>query len=248
MQFRVVHPSSESRMPDRGKAAVAIVDYGMGNLFSVLRACQTIGLEADITNSDTSVLQASAVILPGVGAFGMAMDNLHKLRLVDVLKEAVAEGKPLLGICLGMQLLMTESREFGRHQGLGIIEGDVVKLPEGTSGGCRLKIPQVGWNSIRPVPEGQPGNEKSSCWDGTVLQELADGEYLYFVHSYYCRPIDHALLSRTQYGALEFCSTVRQHNVHGCQFHPERSGMQGLQVYRNFASIVHEHRVENHCG
>ena len=235
-------------MSDPGKAAVAIVDYGMGNLFSVLRACQTIGLEADITNSERSIVRAAAIILPGVGAFGVAMDNLHKLRLVDVLKEAVAEGKPLLGICLGMQLLLTESREFGRHQGLGIIDGDVVGLPEGTNGGCRLKVPQVGWNSIRPVTESQPGNARDSYWDGTILQELADGEYLYFVHSYYCRPVDRAILSRTQYGALEFCSTVRQNNVHGCQFHPERSGMQGLQVYRNFASIVRQHRVENHGG
>jgi glutamine amidotransferase len=235
-------------MPEHVKTAVAIVDYGMGNLFSVLRACQTIGLEADVTNSRTVVLRAPAIILPGVGAFGVAMDNLHKLRLVDVLKEAAAEGKPLLGICLGMQLLMTESREFGRHQGLGIIEGDVVQLPEGTSGGCRLKVPQVGWNSIRQLPAGHPGKDKSSCWDGTVLRDLADGEYLYFVHSYYCRPVDDALVSRTRFGALEFCSTVRQHNVHGCQFHPERSGMQGLRVYRNFASIVHEHSTENHCG
>lgn len=235
-------------MSDHGKAAVAIVDYGMGNLFSVLRACQTIGLGAHITNSKASVLRAPAIILPGVGAFGVAMDNLDQLGLVGVLKEAVAEGKPLLGICLGMQLLMTESQEFGRHQGLGIIQGDVVKLPEGTSGGCRLKVPQVGWNSIRPVSEDQSGNKKGSCWDGAILQELTDGEYLYFVHSYYCRPVDHAILSRTQYGALEFCSTVRQNNVHGCQFHPERSGMQGLQVYRNFASIVQEYRVENHCG
>lgn len=235
-------------MSDRTRAAVTIVDYGMGNLFSVLRACQTVGLEADITNATASVLRASAIILPGVGAFGVAMDNLRNLGLIEVLKEAVAEGKPLLGICLGMQLLMVESWEFGRHQGLGIIEGDVVKLPEGMSGGCRLKVPQVGWNGIHSAPGDPSDNGRGASWDGTVLQGLADGEYLYFVHSYYCRPVDSAVLSCTQYGSLQFCSAVRQDNVQGCQFHPERSGLQGLQVYRNFASIVHGQRVEYHRG
>jgi glutamine amidotransferase len=230
-------------MSNRTGAAVVIVDYGMGNLFSVRRACQTIGLEADITTSMAAVLRASAIILPGVGAFGVAMENLRNLGLVDVLKEAVAEGKPLLGICLGMQLLMTESREFGHHQGLGIIQGDVAKLPEGMSGGCRLKVPQVGWNGIHSVPGDLGGDGRGSHWGGTVLQGLADGEYQYFVHSFYCRPVDRAVLSRTQYGLFQFCSAVRQNNVQGCQFHPERSGPQGLQVYKNFASIVHGQRV-----
>lgn len=233
-------------MSDREKPAVAVVDYGMGNLFSVLRACQTVGLAAQLTNSPSAVGEASAIILPGVGAFGVAMDNLRHLGLVDVLKQAVAEGKPLLGICLGMQLLMAESSEFGHYEGLGIIQGDVVKVPEGMSGGCRLKVPQVGWNGIRSAGAGCDISGRGTTWDGTILQGLADGAYVYFVHSYYCRPAAPAVLSCTQYGSLQFCSAVRQNNVQGCQFHPERSGSQGLQIYQNFASIVSGQRVECH--
>jgi len=235
-------------MSDRLETPVAIVDYGMGNLFSVLRACQTVGLAAEITNSTTAVRQASAIILPGVGAFGVAMDNLRDLGLIEVIRAAVEDGKPLLGICLGMQLLMAESWEFGHRQGLGIIQGDVVKLPEGMSGGCRLKVPQVGWNGIHPVGGGQMIERGGASWNGTVLEGLIDGEYLYFVHSYYCRPEDSAVLALTEYGSLPFSSAVRRDNVQGCQFHPERSGPQGLQIYKNFASIVDGQRMESHRG
>lgn len=227
---------------------MAIVDYGMGNLFSVLRACQTVGLEAEITNSSAVVQRAPAIILPGVGAFGEAMDNLRALGLIDVIRAAVEEGKPLLGICLGMQLLMMESWEFGHREGLGIIQGDVVKLPEGMSGGCRLKVPQVGWNGIRPVGDDQLIERAGASWSGTVLEGLADGEHFYFVHSYYCRPSDSAVLALTEYGSLPFSSAVRRDNVQGCQFHPERSGPQGLQIYKNFASIVNGQRMESHRG
>jgi imidazole glycerol-phosphate synthase subunit HisH len=236
-------------MSDRLGTPVAIVDYGMGNLFSVLRACQTVGLEAEITNSTATVRRASAIILPGVGAFGVAMDNLRDLGLIEVIRAAVDDGKPLLGICLGMQLLMAESWEFGHREGLGIIQGDVVKLPEGMSGGCRLKVPQVGWNGIRPVGGGQTIERAgASCWNGTVLQNLTDGDYFYFTHSYYCRPADSAILALTEYGSLPFCSAIRRDNVQGCQFHPERSGPQGLQMYKNFASIVDGQRMECHRG
>lgn len=235
-------------MFDRPNTPVAIVDYGMGNLFSVLRACQTVGLAAEITNSPTAVRQAPAIVLPGVGAFGVAMDNLRDLGLVEVIRTAVENGRPLLGICLGMQLLMEESWEFGRRKGLGIIQGDVVKLPEGVNGRYRLKVPQVGWNGIHPVGCGQMIERGETSWTGTVLEGLTSGEYLYFVHSYYCRPEASAVLALTEFGSLPFCSAVRRGNVQGCQFHPERSGPQGLQIYKNFASIVTGQRMESHRG
>lgn len=235
-------------MCDRLETPVAIVDYGMGNLFSVLRACQTVGLAAEITNSTIAVRRASALILPGVGAFGVAMDNLRDLGLIEVIRAAVEDGKPLLGICLGMQLLMAESWEFGHCRGLGIIPGDVVQLPDGISGGCRLKVPHVGWNGIHPIEGGQMSEHGKASWNGTVLEGLIEGEYLYFVHSYYCRPEVSAVLALTEYGSLPFCSALRRDNVQGCQFHPERSGIQGLQIYKNFASIVDGQRMESHRG
>ena len=208
---------------------VAIIDYGMGNLFSVARACEIVGLRAAITTSHDVVLAADAAILPGVGAFGDAMERLRALDLVDVLREVAASGKPLMGICLGMQLLMTESHEFGRHQGLNIIGGEVVRLQPVSAVVQRLKVPQVGWNHIdRPS---QPS------WQGTLLEGLRDGEWMYFVHSFCAIPKDRGLIaSTTQYGTVRFCSSVLRDNVFGCQFHPERSGPQGLRIYRNLAA------------
>lgn len=207
----------------------AIVDYGMGNLFSVTQACERAGMRALVTARPEELLAAPAVILPGVGAFGDAMQTLKTLGLVEVLREVASAGQVLLGVCLGMQLLMERSDEFGRHEGLGLIEGDVLRLPDAEAGRRRLKIPQVGWNQIRPA----------GAWEGTVLQGLADGEYMYFVHSFYCRPADPGVwLSLTSYGPTEFCSALRKGRVFGCQFHPERSGSQGIKVYQNLARLI----------
>jgi glutamine amidotransferase len=178
----------------------------------------------------------------------MAMDNLRDLGLIEVIRAAVEDGKPIIGICLGMQLLMAESWEFGHRQGLGIIQGDVVKLPEGVNCGFRSKVPQVGWNGIHPIEGGLTMECVGASWKGTVLEGLADGEYLYFVHSYYCRPANSAVLALSNYGSLRFSSAIRQGNVQGCQFHPERSGPQGLQIYKNFASIVNGQRMESYRG
>jgi glutamine amidotransferase len=150
--------------------------------------------------------------------------------MVDALRSFAVSGRPLLAICLGMQLLMTESWEFGRHQGLGIVGGSVIRLnsPAG------LKVPQVGWNRIDKLAatDGQ-------SWDGTLLQGLQDGEYMYFVHSYYVVPDDSgAVLTTTRYGETEFCSTLRAGNILGCQFHPERSGPQGLRIYQQLAEYL----------
>lgn len=217
---------------------VAIVDYGMGNLFSVRHACEQVRLGASITASQKEILTASAVILPGVGAFGDAMATLERLGLVGVLRDFAASGRPMLGICLGMQLLMTESHEFGRHRGLGIIEGEVVRLRDSAEGDRRLKVPHVGWNRIYQK------NQTTSpagyiVWKGSVLEGLLDGDFMYFVHSFYPTPVDHSLiLSTTRYGPIEFCSSIRSGSVFACQFHPERSGPQGLRIYRNLAIAI----------
>lgn len=227
-------------MSDTSSAPVAIVDYGMGNLFSVLQACKSVGLPAIITNVKPALLHASAVILPGVGAFGTAMKNLEALDLVAVLKDVRAAGIPLIGICLGMQLLMTESYEFGRHRGLGMVPGEVVHLLAETKQGSRVKVPQVGWNTIRPYSKVQTDQSSAvNAWKETLLKGTSPGDYMYFVHSFYCRPNDTRFgLAYTSYGAVEFCSALQDRNLFGCQFHPERSGPGGLRLYANIAEVV----------
>jgi glutamine amidotransferase len=228
-------------MSDPPVARVAIVDYGMGNLFSVSQACEHVGLRAVITASAGEIQAADAVILPGVGAFGDAMETLEKLDLINVLLDLAASPTPLLGICLGMQLLMTESQEFGKHRGLGIVEGEVVRLESGGAGSRTVKVPQVGWNRIYPPARGAGGLSGSgdTTWDMPLLAGIPSGEYMYFVHSYYPKPADaSAVVSTTSYGPLEFCSSYCQGNVFAFQFHPERSGRQGMSIYRNLAATL----------
>jgi len=210
---------------------VVIVDFGMGNLFSVKHACEQVGLKASISTSSDEILAANAVIVPGVGAFGDAMSSLHRLDLVEVLKEVAASKKVLVGICLGMQLLMTKSYEFGQHYGLGVIEGEVVRFEGCINGVGKSKVPQVGWNRVY-----QAGN---GAWNGSFLEGLPDGEFMYFVHSYYTKPVDSSLvLSTSRYAGIEFCSSLRKGNVFACQFHPERSSRDGLRIYKNLARHV----------
>lgn len=229
-------------MAERELAWVAIVDFGMGNLFSVQQACEQVGLTAVITASPQELEEADAAILPGVGAFGDAMEALNSLGLATALKSFVASDKPLVGICLGMQLLMEESLEFGRHRGLGVFEGQVRRLEPSPVAGKTLKVPQVGWNRIYPRQAGlQEGNGAGphNLWEGTLLQGIAPGDFMYFVHSFYAQPEDAGLvLSTTTYGDTGFCSSLRRGNVFACQFHPERSGPSGLGVYRNLAALI----------
>jgi len=208
---------------------VAIVDFGLGNLFSVSQACRQVGLAARVSQDRQEILNSEALILPGVGAFGDAMAALRRLDLTSAILDFAASGRPLLGICLGMQLLMRESQEFGRHRGLGLIDGDVVHLGEPKEDGRWLKVPQVGWNRIEPP---RPG-----AWQGSLLEGLEPGEFMYFVHSFYCRPSDPGLaLTYTTYGQVRFCSALTQGSITACQFHPERSGRAGLTIYRNLAA------------
>ena len=214
----------------------AIVDYGMGNLFSVKHACEYTGMKANITSIPKEIMDADIVILPGVGAYGDAMRALKKLDLISPLREVVSAGIFLFGICLGMQLLMTESHEFGRHSGLGIIAGPVVRFENPAESLKTLKVPQVGWNRI----SNKNGlHEYNSSWANSPLEGLSNGEYMYFVHSYYPRPEDPAvILSVTSYGQVEFCSSLWYKNIFASQFHPERSGPKGLQIYKNIVSLV----------
>jgi len=206
-----------------------IVDYGMGNMFSVRRACEHAGIDAVVASDKNTITKADSVILPGVGAFGNAMENLKKLDLVAPLTDMVASGKPFMGICLGFQLLMSESEEFGCASGLNIIRGSVKKFPVKNSEGA--KIPQIGWNSVLKYPGGD--------WAGSMLDGVCETDYMYFVHSFYVEPEDSAIkCSRTAYAGIDYCSSISTGNIFGCQFHPEKSAWTGLKVYANFKKKI----------
>ncbi len=214
-------------MPKKIKGKVVIIDYGMGNLFSVKLACEKVGMDALISNDKSEILKASALILPGVGAFGDAMETLEKSDLASAIKEFIDSGKPFLGICLGMQLLMTESEEFGIHKGLGIIKGRVVKFSS-----KKDKVPQVGWNKVSKL-------ENGTNWEGTLLRGLSEKDYMYFVHSFYVLPASKdVILSETNYADLKYCSSLQDKNVFACQFHPEKSGEKGLMIYKNLNNLI----------
>lgn len=215
------------------KTDVAIIDYGLGNLFSIKHACEHVGLSIEITNSPDTVINARSVILPGVGAFGDAMHALKRLDLIAPLKDVAERGTPLLGICLGQQLLFSRSEEFGAHEGLDILPGRVQYFPVQQIDGRTYKVPQVGWNAILP-----PNNDPAA-WKGTLLEGVTPGTDMYFVHSCHVVPdSDDLVLSSTTYGNVEFSSGSHKGNITAFQFHPERSGTEGLIVYANFAKLI----------
>ena len=206
---------------------IAILDYGIGNLRSVQKGLERVGATAIVTADPAALDEAQGVVLPGVGAFGDAMTNLQTRRLTDPLLRQAAGGKPLLGICLGMQLLFDESEEMGRHRGLGLLPGRVVRFPAGN-----LKVPHIGWNELRMAD-----GELQMAEDG-LLAGIADGAYAYFVHSYYAQPEEPAdVLATTEYG-LEFASAVGRGTIFGAQFHPEKSQEVGLRLLANFARLA----------
>jgi imidazole glycerol-phosphate synthase subunit HisH len=217
---------------------VAIVDYGMGNLFSVQRACAHVGLLASITATPGELGKADGVIVPGVGGMPDAMRSLLKFGLGSAIVDYCAAGKPLLGVCLGLQLLMAEGTEFERHKGLGILPGSVLRLDRRQLGNPAPKVPHVGWNHVwRASSHGSATGPDP--WAGTPLAKLPDGAFMYFVHSYYVQPDDMSIcVATTDYGPARFCSVVHRGNVFGCQFHPERSGLAGLRIYKQFASLL----------
>ncbi|GBF48816.1 imidazole glycerol phosphate synthase subunit hisH [Leptospira ryugenii] len=220
-------------------AKTIIVDYDMGNLFSVEHACNKVGLPVAISSDPKEILNAPALILPGVGAFADAMQNLMKFNLVEVIRDFAASGKPLMGICLGMQLLFTESEEFGHTKGLGIIDGRVTKFPKISPTGKHLPIPQINWNQIIK-PESD-----SDAWENSPLFQNENGDYMYFIHSFYTIPERQSdILTLTNYEGFEYCSAIHRENVFALQFHPEKSGEKGILIYRSFRDMVME-RVHN---
>lgn len=205
---------------------VTIIDYQLGNLFSVNQACETVGMNAKISSLKEDILNADALILPGVGAFIEAMNNLKALDLVDAIKDKVKTGTPIFGICLGQQLFFTESEEFGAGNGLDLISGVIKRFPEELNG-KKIKVPQIAWNKIY--------SDKQS-WEETALKDLQDGEFMYFIHSYYVKPANGScILTNTNYDGIEFCSAISENNLFATQYHPEKSGEKGLSIYKNWA-------------
>jgi glutamine amidotransferase len=203
---------------------LVIVDYGIGNLRSVQKALERVGATALVTSDPAALDAADGVVLPGVGAFGDGMAHLRRRGLVEPVLRQVDSSKPLLGICLGMQLLFDESEEMGRHQGLGLLPGRVLRFPEGD-----LKVPHIGWNQLQQASR-RPGM--------ALLEGIAEGAHAYFVHSYYVAPEEPGdILATTNYG-LDFASVVGRGRIFGAQFHPEKSQDVGLRLLENFARLV----------
>ena len=210
-----------------------IIDYGLSNLFSVEQACQHVGLDAIITDDPSMVASADAAILPGVGSFGEAMSNLRKNDMDKAIINFVNDDKPFLGICLGMQLLFTESAEFGNHPGLNIIPGVIRKFPSANGSGTQYKVPQIAWNQI------EQNQNATLKWSESNLRSIDEKTYMYFVHSYYAEPKDDGIiLSHTNYAGRDYCSSLESGNIFATQFHPEKSGIKGLRVYKNWSESI----------
>lgn len=228
-------------MDVRQDSKVAVIDYEMGNLFSVLHACEHVGLYPLVTSDASVIMKCDAIILPGVGAFGNAVDNLKRLDLIVPIKEFIKSRRPFMGICLGMQLLMSESEEFGYHKGLDVIRGTVVKFPTAGKEQRTIKVPQVGWNRIY-----RPFQTSEEFWRNSPFRGITNNEYMYFVHSFYTVPEDpRTALSYTDYEGTEYSSSILLDNVFACQFHPEKSALKGMKIYENFAAMV-KHGKEKH--
>jgi glutamine amidotransferase len=213
------------------KKKVAIIDYGLGNLFSIRQACEKVGLDPVITADLHLIAEADGLILPGVGAFGDAMRGLQQNNLIDSLYNYVKTGKPFLGICLGMQLLFTESEEFGLHIGLDLIKGRIIKFPKKNSIGEIIRVPQIQWNQIY--------KNTHEAWENSPLNNVNDGAYMHFVHSYYAVPENEdSVLSYSEYEGIRYASAVKKDNIIGIQYHPEKSGKQGIEIYQSWANYL----------
>ena len=201
---------------------LAIIDYGVGNLFSLVSSLKSIGVDAVITIDPQIIENADRLILPGVGAFGDASEKLRLSGLTEIIKNAVEKGTPLMGICLGMQLLFEKSYEYGEHQGLGLLKGNVIGM-EGTIP-KELKIPHIGWNSLKFTST------------SPIFKYINEGDCVYFVHSFYAVDCEDSLIATAEYGR-DLTAAVQKGNVYGCQFHPEKSGSVGLKILKAFSEV-----------
>lgn len=206
---------------------IVIIDYGMGNLRSAQKGFEYVGFPAKVSSDPDDILKADKLVLPGVGAFRDCIGNLHSGGFVEPIKEYVATGKPLLGICVGLQLLFSESEEFGRHEGLDIVPGKVTRFPAGMRlADEELKVPHMGWNSITLKPE------------VPLFKGIEQESYVYFVHSYYACPDDSSVIAaEATYGDVTFCAALVKDNVMATQFHPEKSQAIGLNIIKNFGEL-----------
>lgn len=201
---------------------IAIIDYGMGNIKSVENAFKRLGTDVRVTNSKRIINNAHALVLPGVGAIGDALRNLEKINMVSVIKENIKK-KPFLGICLGMQLLFEYSYENGENKGLGLLKGHVDRIPPS------VKVPHIGWNQLKILKKGSK-----------IFSGIREGEYFYFVHSYHATPEDRKIISCTTDYGIQLITGVEYDNIHGLQFHPEKSSNCGLKLLENFSDMVRE--------
>jgi len=211
---------------------IVIIDYNIGNVRSIINAFKAINIKPLLSNKEEDILSADGVILPGVGAFSYGMENLNKYNLIEVIKKYIDTNKPFMGICLGMQMLMEESEEFGNTKGLGVIEGKVIKLPIEDEN--NKKLPHISWNEI---------SKNNINWKDTILEGIPQQSDTYFVHSFVVLPINtNHILSITEYSNYKFCSSIKKNNIYGCQFHPEKSGEIGLKIINNFVKICKENK------
>lgn len=212
-------------------AQVTVIDYGIGNLFSVRRALESVGADVEVVNNVAGIDRAQRLILPGVGAFANGMAGIRQYGLEQRLREFAASGRPLLGICLGMQMLLSHSEEFGEHEGLDIIPGWVRRIPSASVHGVPHRIPHVGWSRLQ-----MPASRRS--WKGSLLGDFEPGVEVYLVHSYVAVPADPGhCLADCSYSGHTLTAAVTAGNVVGFQFHPEKSGRAGLQMLKRFASL-----------
>lgn len=210
--------------------AITIVDYGSGNLLSVARAFEYCGASVRLSHDPAEIENAEKLVLPGVGAFAAGMQGLRERNLIQPIKRYAASGRPLLGICLGMQMLATTSTEFGLHDGLDLIPGTVESIPTEAKDGTHHRIPSIGWSELQQ-PDGRD-------WHGTILKDSPPGTCVYLVHSFHLHPDDSAhVLARYEYGGHLITAAVQRENITGCQFHPEKSGPVGLKILANFLTL-----------
>lgn len=208
---------------------IVIVDYGIGNVKSMYNALYNLGIDSILSSDKDTILDAPAVILPGVGAFQKGMENLYALGLFETIHSYVRSGKPFLGVCLGMQMLLEESEEFGLTAGLGLIKGKVIRLPTLISE--KEKLPHVNWNQLYEPSDGR--------WNNTILDGFSVDLNVYFVHSFAAVPRNEtSILSITKFGGEFFCSAINQDNIYGTQFHPEKSGNAGLLILSKFINLI----------